>query len=78
MSIQNRQVQPAQKYQIWWYPTEVQEGAQHRWELAGAFEYPVEAFLKRVEIRKLDAQAEILTTRTVDFDVVVTKPIFES
>lgn len=70
MSIQNRKVQPAQKYQVWWLPTKWPQGTERCWQLAGAFEYPHQAFLKRLEVNKSDPQAEILTTRTVDFDVV--------
>lgn len=64
MSIQNRQIQPKQKYQVWWYPTNWPQGTERCWQLAGAFEYPHQAFLKKVEINHSDSQAEILTTRT--------------
>lgn len=69
--IQNRKIQPKDKYQVWWFPATWPEGATPHWEFAGAFEFPAQAFLKKVEIRKEDEQAEIITTQTVDFNIVV-------
>lgn len=75
-SIRNRTIQPKQKYQVWWYPTNYPEGATPGWELKGAYEYPSEAFIARHELRQMDPQAEILCTCTIDFDVKIEQPIW--
>lgn len=69
--IQNRQIQPKDKFQVWWYPTNWPECERPHWELAGAFEFPVQAFLEVERIKALDPQAEIKTTQLVNFEVKI-------
>lgn len=69
--IRNRIIQPTNKYQVWWFPTNVPEGERPHWELALATRYPSEAFIKQLEINKLDPQAEVRVTKLISLTVEV-------
>jgi hypothetical protein len=65
--IRSRQIQPKQRYQVWWSPT---KGSSPHWELAGAYEYPFQAYDERAALRKKDSIAEVIVTKTIGLSVI--------
>ena len=65
--IQNRIIQPRQRIQVWYYPSDGESG----WKLKGAFEYPFQAYIARLEVSKEDPQAEYHVTKLIDLDVKI-------
>ena len=67
--ISDRKIQPKDKYQVWWFPTNWDADSTPHWELAGSYEFPVQAYGKKLVIEEQDAQAEVLVTKTVELEV---------